>query len=115
MTTRIACTVRSTRLRRKSPANRHQPPLHSIDMPGTSSVGDSFTPRWPLDEEFATHTIVFLALGDGEDVRHFLIESAIVRWSEGRHAGWEILSVGAVSQASFAEIIGRCDSALALC
>lgn len=24
-------------------------------MPGTSSVGDSFTPRWPLDEEFATH------------------------------------------------------------
>ena len=28
-------------------------------MPGTSRVGDSFTPRWPLDEEFATHRIAF--------------------------------------------------------
>lgn len=60
-------------------------------------------------------TIVFLALGEGEDVRHVLIESAIVRWCEGRHAGWEILNVGAVSQSSFAEITGRCDPAFALC
>ncbi len=54
-------------------------------------------------------TIVFLALGEGEHIRHFLIESAIVRWSDGCHAGWEILRVGAVSQASFAEVMEPCD------
>lgn len=49
-------------------------------------------------------TIVFLALRDGEALHHLLIESAIVRWSDGHHAGWEILRINALSQARLAEV-----------
>lgn len=72
-----------------------------------SQTGWRTTTERPLP--IGLETIVFLALGEGEDIRHFLIESAIVRWSDGCHAGWEILRVGAVSQASFAEIMEPCD------
>jgi hypothetical protein len=55
-------------------------------------------------------TIVFLALRDGEELHHILIESAIVRWSDGRHAGWEILQSDAVSQVSLAAVMKQqCD------
>ncbi len=52
-------------------------------------------------------TIVFLALWDGDVLRHFLIESAIVRWSDSRHAGWEILHVGTASHRDFADLMER--------
>jgi hypothetical protein len=76
---------------------------------GLGSVANrlAYHNRSPLP--IGLETIVFLALSEGEDSRHFLIESAIVRWSDGCHAGWEILRVGAVSQASFAEIMEPCD------
>jgi len=54
-------------------------------------------------------TIVFLALRDGEELHHILIESAIVRWSGGCHAGWEILQIDAVSQANVANVMERGD------
>ena len=54
-------------------------------------------------------TIVFLALYDGEELHHILIESAIVRWSDGCHAGWEILRINALSQVSLADVMKQCD------
>lgn len=50
-------------------------------------------------------TIVFLTLCNGDELHHLLIESAIVRWSDGHHAGWEILRIDALSQVSLADVM----------
>lgn len=79
----------------------------------TGKVWDLSPTGWrtttPCPLSTGLETIVFLALGEGEHILHFLIESAIVRWSDDCHAGWEILRVGAVSQACFAEILEPCE------
>lgn len=49
--------------------------------------------------------IAFLTLRDGEDLHHILIESAIVRWAHGRHAGWENLRIDALNQARLATVM----------
>lgn len=54
-------------------------------------------------------TIVFLAVPNEKKLHHILIESAIVRWSDGCHAGWEILRSDALSQATVAEVMERYD------
>jgi|CXWL01.1.fsa_nt_gi hypothetical protein len=53
-------------------------------------------------------TIVFLTLRDGEELHYILIESAMVRWSDGRHAGWEILRIDALSQTCLADVMDQC-------
>lgn len=52
-------------------------------------------------------TIVFLTLRNGDELHHLLIESAIVRWSDGRYAGWEILRIDALSQVSLADVMNQ--------
>ncbi|UVT15548.1 MAG: PilZ domain-containing protein [Nitrospira sp.] len=54
-------------------------------------------------------TIVFLSLCSGEKLCHILIESAIVRWSDGLHAGWEITRIDAATQSRLAEVVEQCD------
>ncbi len=68
-----------------------------------SATGWRATTGRPLP--IGRETIVFLALRDGERLHHILIESAIVRWADGRHAGWEILRIDAVNQASVATVM----------
>jgi hypothetical protein len=42
---------------------------------------------------------VYLELADDGESKYLLIDSAIVRWSNGRDAGWEIRKIGATSRA----------------
>src|SRR5438094_9002473 len=41
---------------------------------------------------------VYLELADDGESKYLLIDSAIVRWSNGRDAGWEIRKIGATSR-----------------
>lgn len=72
-----------------------------------SQTGCRITGEHPLP--IGLETIVFLTLRSGDDLHHILIESAIVRWSDGRHAGWEILRIDALSQMSLAEVVKQRD------
>lgn len=42
---------------------------------------------------------VYLELADDGESKFLLIDSAIVRWSNGRDAGWEIRTIDAISRA----------------
>ena len=42
---------------------------------------------------------VYLELADDGESKYLLIDSAIVRWSNGREAGWEIRTIDATSRA----------------
>ncbi|MFO0699995.1 MAG: PilZ domain-containing protein [Nitrospira sp.] len=42
---------------------------------------------------------VLMTLQDGDGCHPVFIDSAIVRWSEGRHAGWEITRIDDSTQA----------------
>jgi hypothetical protein len=72
-----------------------------------SQTGYRTTGEHPLP--IGLETIVFLTLRDRDELHHILIESAIVRWSDGRHAGWEILRIDALSQGSLADVMEQCD------
>ena len=86
-------------------------PVNGTWMTGTvwdmSHTGCRITGEHPLP--LGLETIVFLTLCNGDAFRHILIESAIVRWSDSRHAGWEILRMDAVSQGSLADAMEACD------
>jgi hypothetical protein len=71
-----------------------------------SQTGYRTTGERPLP--IGLETMVFLTLHNGEELHHILIESAIVRWSDGRHAGWEILRIDALSQVSLADVMKQC-------
>jgi len=68
-----------------------------------SQIGSRITGAHPLP--IGLETLVFQTLRHGEQRHHILIESAIVRWSDGHHAGWEILRMDAVSQQRVAEVL----------
>jgi hypothetical protein len=68
-----------------------------------SQTGWRITGEHPLP--IGHETIVFLTLRNGDALHHILIESAIVRWSDGHHAGWEILRLDALSQGSLADVM----------
>lgn len=72
-----------------------------------SQTGWRITGEHPLP--IGLETIVFLTLRNGDDLHHLLIESAIVRWSDGLQAGWEIVRMDAVSQGSLAEVMEQRD------
>ena len=42
---------------------------------------------------------VYLELDDDGESKYLLIDSAIVRWSNGRDAGWEVRKIGATPRA----------------
>lgn len=75
----------------------------------TGKIWDISQTGWRIMGEhplpIGLETIVFLTLSNGDELHHILIESAIVRWSHGRHAGWEILRMDALSEGSLAEVM----------
>jgi hypothetical protein len=73
-----------------------------------SQTGFRTTEECPL--LIGLETMVFLTLNNGDELHHILIESAIVRWSNGPHAGWEILRMDAVNQVIMADVIKQCDA-----
>lgn len=72
-----------------------------------SETGCRVTGEHPLP--IGHETMVFLTLRHGEDLHHILIESAIVRWSDSRHAGWEILRIDALSHVHLADVMKEND------
>ena len=52
-----------------------------------------------------TETTVYLTLCDGKRSDNILIETAIVRWSKGRDAGWEITRMDEASRARLTDFV----------
>jgi hypothetical protein len=50
---------------------------------------------------------VYLELADGGESKYLLIDSAIVRWSNGREAGWEIRTIDVTSRVRLIRILGQ--------
>jgi hypothetical protein len=50
---------------------------------------------------------VYLELADGGESKYLLIDSAIVRWSNERDAGWEIRMIDATSRARLIRFLGQ--------
>ncbi len=60
-----------------------------------SEAGFRVTSNRPVPIGFNQRT--FLTLGDGQASHHLVIESAIVRWTDGCNAGWEIQQMDEVT------------------
>jgi hypothetical protein len=52
-----------------------------------------------------TETTVYITLRDGKQSHNILIESAIVRWAEGRDAGWEITRMDEATRARLMDFV----------
>jgi hypothetical protein len=52
-----------------------------------------------------TETTVYLTLHDGKRSNNIVIDAAVVRWSEGRDAGWEITRMDEASRARLADFV----------
>lgn len=50
---------------------------------------------------------VYLELDDDGDSKYLLIDSAIVRWSNGRDAGWEIQTIDTTSLTRLKRFLGQ--------
>ncbi len=55
---------------------------------------------------------VYLELPDDGESKYLLIDSAIVRWSNGRDAGWEIRTISATSRARLIRFLDQVRSEL---
>ena len=67
---------------------------HGEEFHGTGQLWDLSASGWRATGD---HPVapgmsmpVYLELGDDGESKYLLIDSAIVRWSNGRDAGWEI-------------------------
>ncbi len=52
-----------------------------------------------------TETTVYITLQKGKQSYNVLIDAAIVRWSDGREAGWEILRMDEASRARLRDFV----------
>lgn len=66
--------------------------LWNLSLSGWRATGNSrVTP--------GTEMSVYLALPDHGESKYVAIDAAIVRWSNGKEAGWEIIKIDAASRA----------------
>ena len=56
-----------------------------------SATGWRATGEQPV--KAGSETTVYFTLPDGDESRTVLVDAAVVRWSEGRDAGWEITRI----------------------
>jgi hypothetical protein len=52
-----------------------------------------------------TETTVYITLRDGKESHNIHVDSAIVRWSEGHDAGWEIIRMDEASRARLMDFV----------
>jgi len=52
-----------------------------------------------------TETTVYLTLSDGKRLDNLLIDAAVVRWSNGGDAGWEIIRMDDANRARLTDFI----------
>jgi hypothetical protein len=76
---------------------------HGEEFHGKGQLWDLSASGWRAtgDHPVAPGMImpVYLELADDGESKYLLIDSAIVRWSNGRDAGWEIRTIDAISRA----------------
>lgn len=53
---------------------------------------------------------VYLELDDGGESKYLLIESATVRWSNGRDSGWEVQSIDTAALARLKRFLDRAEA-----
>lgn len=49
---------------------------------------------------------VYVELPDGGESRYLLIDAAVVRWTNGNEAGWEITKIDSAAQARLDQFLG---------
>lgn len=91
-------------VRKKSRAPVHCPFCYFYD--GTLAKGmiwDLSEKGWRATGERSVaagaELTVYLSLPDGGESKNILVDTAVVRWSEGRDAGWEITCINEVARA----------------
>ncbi|MDH4370738.1 MAG: PilZ domain-containing protein [Nitrospira sp.] len=52
-----------------------------------------------------TETTVYITLQNGSQSYNVLIDAAIVRWANGREAGWEIVRIDAANRARLTDFV----------
>lgn len=68
-----------------------------------SETGWRATGERPVVE--GTETTVYVTIPDGGESKNILVEAAVVRWAEGRDAGWEITRIDAAGRARLDQFI----------
>jgi hypothetical protein len=58
-----------------------------------------------------TETTVYLTLPDGGESKNILVDAAVVRWSEGRDAGWEIARIDEDTRARLDHFLDKLNAA----
>lgn len=78
--------------------------LWDLSVSGWRATGDH-----PVTQGMVMPVYIELPPGKGES-KYLLIESAIVRWSSGRDAGWEIQTISDTSRARLNRFLDRARS-----
>ena len=81
--------------------------LWDLSASGWRATGDH-----PVTEGLVMPVYIELPHQEGEST-YLLIESAIVRWSNGRDAGWKIQTIDETSQARLSRFLDQLSSELA--
>ena len=81
--------------------------LWDLSASGWRATGDH-----PVTQGMVMPVYVELPSHEGES-KYLLIDSAIVRWSNGRDAGWEIQTIDATSRARLNRFLDQLSSELA--
>ncbi len=58
-----------------------------------------------------TESTVYMTILDGDQPRNILIDAAVVRWSDGQVAGWEILRMDEANRAQLTRLVEKLRSA----
>ena len=72
-----------------------------------SATGWRVTVDRPVHVSLEQH--VFVALHDGQDCHPLCIDSAIVRWTHGREAGWEITHINESTRTRLTTFLDQCE------
>ena len=98
------------RISTRHPFVYHGPGFHGkghlwdLSVSGWRATGDH-----PVTQGMVMPVYIELPPGKGES-KYLLIESAIVRWSSGRDAGWEIQTISDTSRARLNRFLDRARS-----
>ena len=72
-----------------------------------SATGWRATVDRPVPAGLEKH--VFIALRDGQDCHPIFIDAAIVRWTDGREAGWEITRINELTHTRLTDFLEQCE------
>ena len=81
---------------------------HGEGLPGKGHLWDLSISGWrAMGDHPVTKGMVMPVPSDEGEPKYLLIDSAIVRWSSGRDAGWEIQTINEMSRARLNRFLDR--------